>query len=795
MGADPKASRKRFEKGFFVPTRLVGERVPRLEDGRLLRGAGRFVDDVDLPRQLEMHVVRAEIAHAEVRNLDVRAAAEAPGVERVVTAADIGEVPLIPLRLDFGVELDRFLQPVLASQRVRYVGEPLAVIVAEDRYAAEDAAGLVEVVYEPLEVVLDPIAAIAEDSPSLWEERGGNEVVELRKAFGDVEAAFEQAETVVSAELRIGRHTGVPLETRGLVADWGGGRGELTIWGASLVTHYHRRVLATLLGLPIHRIHMRNTDAGGNFGVRGDFFPEDFLVPWLARRTGRPVKWTEDRSEHFITINHAREQTHRIEAAFDAEARLLGLRDEIWHNKGAYIRPTGIVVSEISIGMIPWPYRVPAYEGLIHVVTTNKTPVGPYRAPGRFENTFAREQLLNIAAAELDVDVVKLRRANLLSSEELPHEPGLSMGGEPFVLNSGEFALLLDRACLSSGFEDWRDEAARLRDGGRMVGAGISMFMDKSGLGAYETAGIDIAADGSVRLLIGGASSGQGIETVMAQIAGEALTLSPDRFEVVHGDTDLIPDGVGSWSSRSTVIGGSAVLRAAEVTREKAVRIAAELLEASPDDLVLEDGCVHPKGSPAQGLDLGAIAASCDALESHRRGELPGLGAREIYVDPMMNYPYGVALCQLEIDPETGGIEIRRYFVAYEAGRAVNPMLLDGQIVGGVVQGLGGALLEELCYDDAGQPQSTSFIDYLLPTSTGIPPRIESLICEDAPTPTNPLGAKGAGESGIMAAGAAVAGAVSDALATPAAVTSLPLSPERVRKLILSTRTQEEAPA
>ncbi|MGI9556371.1 MAG: xanthine dehydrogenase family protein molybdopterin-binding subunit, partial [Solirubrobacterales bacterium] len=554
-----------------------------------------------------------------------------------------------------------------------------------------------------------------------------------------------------------------------------------------LVTHYHRRVLSALLGIPVNRIQMRNTDAGGNFGVRGDFFPEDFLVPWLARHFERPVKWTEDRSEHLVATNHAREQVHRIEAAFDADARLLGLRDEVWHNKGAYIRPTGIVVSEISIGMLPWPYRIPAFSGVVHVVTTNKTPVGPYRAPGRFENTFAREQLLNISAEQLGIDVVELRRANLIADDELPLEADLMMGGEPFVLNSGRFPTLLDRGRESSDFDSWREEARELREQGRLVGAGVSYFMDKSGLGMYETAGVDIDPDGTVRLLIGGASSGQGIETVMAQIAADVLSVPMSAIHVMHGDTNLVPDGVGSWSSRSTVIGGGAVLRAAEETREQALRVGGELLEAEPGDLELADGVVHVKGSRSHAVALGEIAAACDTVSSHKRGEDPGLGAREIYIDSMMNYPYGAAFCQLEIDSATGEIDVRRYFVAYEAGRAVNPMLVEGQIVGGATQGLGGAVYEELDYDEAGQPRSTSFMDYLLPGATEIPKSFGALITEDAPTPTNPLGAKGAGESGIMAVGAAVAGAVSDALGDPAAVTRLPLTPERVRALVERT--------
>ncbi|MCE3266896.1 MAG: xanthine dehydrogenase, molybdenum binding subunit apoprotein, partial [Solirubrobacterales bacterium] len=577
-------------------TVLVGESVPRIEDDRLLRGAGRFVDDVDLPGQLHARVVRADVAHARLGSIHTESARTVTGVRLVVTGELIGRVPLIPLRLDFGVELDPFLQPALARGRVRYVGEPVAVVVADDPYAAEDAAGLIQVDYEELPVVLDPMDALAVGSTSLWDD-GGNEAVELRKSFGDTRAAFSRASELVSAELRIGRHTGVPMEPRGLVAAWDPGRRRMTIWGAALVTHYHRRVISTLLGIPVSSIHMRNTDAGGNFGVRGDFFPEDFLVPWLARRLGRPVKWTEDRREHLVTINHAREQIHRIEMAFDNEHRLLGLRDEIWHNKGAYIRPTGVVVSEISIGMVPWPYRVPAYDGVIHVVTTNKTPVGPYRAPGRFENTFAREQLLNIAAEKLGVDPVDLRRANLIPDDELPYEPELTMGGEQFVLNSGQFGKLLDDACENAGFARWRGEAKTLRDEGRMVGAGLAYFMDKSGLGVYETAGIDVDPGGGVRLLIGGASSGQGIETVMAQIAADVLTVRLEQIEVLHGDTDLIPDGVGSWSSRSTVIGGSAVLRAAEATRDRAISVGAELLEAPVGDLVLDGGAVHVKGS------------------------------------------------------------------------------------------------------------------------------------------------------------------------------------------------------
>jgi carbon-monoxide dehydrogenase large subunit/6-hydroxypseudooxynicotine dehydrogenase subunit gamma len=769
---------------------FVGQRVLRLEDWRLLRGRGRFVDDVDLPGQLWMRVVRAGVPHARIRNVDGSAARAARGVHRVLTGADLTHVEPIPLRIPFPeLDLEPYLQPVLARDRVRYVGEPVAVVLAVDPYAAEDAAELVDVDYEELPIVLDARQGHAEGAPAL-RESAPNEVARLTKSYGEIENAFAVAAHVVAAEFRIGRHTGIPLETRGLLVDYDSGRGEMTVWGATLVTHYHRRVLSRLLGLPLSRIRMRTTDSGGSFGVRGDFFPEDFLVAYLAYATGRPVKWVEDRAEHFVATNHAREQLHRIEAAFDADGRMLGLRDEIWHDKGAYIRPTGVIVAEMTLGILPGPYRTAAYEATLHVVTTNKTPIGPYRGPGRYQTTFARERLFDLAAEDLGLDPLELRRRNLLTEGELPWKPGHTMVGEPFLLDSGDFAGLLEKAVEEAGFASWREEAAAFRREGRPAGAGLAFWIDKSGLGVYETAGVDVDPSGCVRVLTGGASTGQGIETVLAQIAADVMGVEPGAIEVVYGDTDLIPDGVGSWSSRTTVIGGSAVRAAAEATVEKARRIAGELLEAAPRDLRLENGRVHVAGSPERGLSLGEIAAACDPMSSARRGEDPGLGARRIYVDERMNYPYGVNLVQVELDPGTGGVTVRRSFVACEAGRAVNPMLVEGQVAGGMAQGLGGALLELLAYDEGGQPRSASFTDYLVPTAVEVPP-VGVLICENAPTVTNPLGAKGMGESGIVGMGAAVAAAVADAIGDAGAIRELPITPERVKTLLAESGRDE----
>jgi CO/xanthine dehydrogenase Mo-binding subunit len=761
----------------------VGRSIPRLEDDRLLRGSGRFVDDVDVAGQLWLRIVRSQLAHARIISIDTKAARATPGVVAVLAGEDVADVEAIPLRLEWpGYELEPFLQPVLARDRVRYVGEPVAVVVAQTPYAAEDAAELVDVDLEPLPVVLDAREGVAGDAPALRDGRT-NEVVLMEKGYGEIDEAFTRAAHVVRAEFATGRHTGVPMETRGLVADYDPGRARMTIWGATLVTHYHRRVLSRLLGLSLDQIEYRPTDSGGSFGVRGDFFPEDFLVAYLAYKLGRPVKWTEDRAEHLVATNHARQQRYEIEAAFDEEGRLLGLRTEIWHDKGAYLRPTGVTVAEITLGILPGPYRLPAYEAKLHVVTTNKTPIGAYRAPGRYQTTFARERLFDVAAAQIGLDPITIRRRNLISPEEIPWEPGLFYAGESFLLDSGDFTGMLEKSLEAARFDEWQQEAARLRGEGRLVGNGIGYWIDKSGLGVYETAGIEVDPSGRIRVLTGGASTGQGIETVMAQIAADVLCVSPSQIEVIYGDTNLIPDGVGSWSSRSTVIGGSAVQEAALATVEKARRLASDFLEIAEEDLVVAEGRVIVKGSPGRGLAFGEIAAANDTLTAARLGEDPGLGARRIYIDKHMNYPYGVNLAQVEIDPDTGHVEVRRAFCSCECGKAINPMLVAGQAAGGIAQGLGGALLEEFIYDEDGHPRATSFMDYLLPTALEVPP-IQTLLLEDAPTPTNPLGAKGMGETGIIGMGAAVGNAIDDALQRPDTVHSLPVTPERMCALL-----------
>lgn len=747
-------------------TDQVGRRTLRKEDHRLLVGNGRFGADVQLARMLHARVVRSSVAHGRLVAIDTSAALAVPGVVAVVTAEDLPGDVRIPVRLSVqGIDLSEHLQPVLARTEVRYVGEPVAVVVAEDAYAAEDGAELVEVDIEPEDVLLDATRA------------GADEVAaDFTLGYGEVDAAFAGAATVVSWDFTVGRHTGVPMEPRALVVDHAPATGALDIYGATKVPVFNRNVLAELMGLDPEVIRMHAMDAGGGFGVRGEFYPEDFLVPWLAHRLRRPVCWVEDRAEHLVAVNHSREQHHRIEMAFDADGLIVGLRDDVHHDNGAYVRTHGIIVPELTLAMLPGPYRVPAYEGRVRVVLTNKTPCGTYRAPGRFEGTTVREQLLDRAAAELGMDRVALRQRNLLRPEELPHERQLNTLGTDMVLDSGDYPGLLGKALARVEELGWNDLVREARATGRRVGLGVSMFLEKSGLGPHDTADVEVTGAGRIRVHSGGTSLGQGIETVLAQIVADEFGVETDLVDVVNGDTQLQPYGTGSWASRSTVVTGSAVRGAGQEVAARLRDLAAHMLEVAPADLEVADGQVRVRGVADRAVALAEVwRASQPGSRWLPDGEPAGLAARYRFSVDHMTYPYGAHICVVEVDPGTGGVEVLKYLVAYEVGRAVNPMLVEGQLRGGVAQGVGGALLEQFQYDESGQPQATTFMDYLMPTATEVPD-VELLVCEDAPATTNQLGVRGAGEGGLTGAGAALASAVSDALGV-AAMDRLPLPP------------------
>jgi len=770
---------------------VIGARLPRLEDPRLLRGRGRFGDDISAPGQLWARIVRSPSAHGHVRELDVTQAREAPGIAAVVTADDLPGPHVIPVRLAVaGTDLGAFLQPVLAKDTVRYVGEPLAVLAGDDPYACEDAAELVEIDIADQPAVLDASHAFDDGDPP-------STAAELTRGYGDVDDAFARARHVVRIELAIGRHSGVPLEPRCLLAVPDPDRGTLDIFGMTKVPVWNRDLLADMLGVDETLIRAHAIDAGGGFGVRGEFYPEDFLIPWLALRLGRPVKWAEDRAEHLVAVNHSRQQYHRVAAAFDAGGRILGLTDDIVQDNGAYCRTHGVAVPELTAAMLPGPYRVPAYRGRVRVVLTNKTPCGTYRAPGRFEGTAAREHLLDVAAAQLGVDPVELRERNLLTRSEMPHERPISTLGTDLILDTGDYPALLAAAVKEADRLGYRAHSghrahrahsghrapAAGQDGGRRRGFGLAMFVEKSGLGPQETADVSVSRSGAVHVYSGGTSVGQGIETVLAQIAADALGVDPRAVRVTAGDTAAQPFGSGSWASRSTVVGGSAVHQAATAVRRRAIQLAARILEAAEEDLDLAGGAVTVRGDPdlkTAGLTLADLArAATPASRYLEPGEPAGLSARRRFEVSHMTYPYGAHAAVVEVDTGTGHVRVLRYLVAYEVGRAINPMLVEGQLRGGVAQGIGGTLLEEFRYDEQGQPQAITFIEYRLPTAAEIPP-VDVLLSQAAPSPGNPLGVMGAGEGGINAVGAAVANAVRDALGLAGGVGELPLTPARV---------------
>jgi len=756
----------------------IGESVLRLEDPPLLTGRGCFVADLSFPHQLHMRVVRSARAHGRIRVIDTAAALATPGVVAVWTHRELADLPPIGLRGGIGTSqadvarLAPYLQPVLARERVRYIGEPVAAVFAEDPYVAEDAADLVTTEIEEL-----PVRLAAEGAPGEFDFGHLSEADTIRKGYGNVEIAFDTADAVVELDLLVGRHSGVPLETRGALACYNPSADVIELHGAAKVPHATRDVLARVLGRSPVSVHLCESHVGGGFGIRGELYPEDVLVSLAALRLGRPVKWIEDRREHLMAANHSREQRHRVRAAVDREGRILALDDEFFHDQGAYLRTHGTRVADLTAGMLPGPYRVPAYRVVGHVRLTNKTPAATYRAPGRYEGTFVRERLLDAIADRLGIDRIEVRRRNLLGDAEMPYERPLDALGGNIVYDSGDYAGLLDKALAAVGWDEVQAALKEGRKAGEAVGAGLAFFVEKSGLGPSDRVTISVDGEGAVELVTGGASMGQGFETVMAQICAEALGADYRRVRVVHGRTDRIEHGIGAHASRATVMTGSATHIAALNLRAKALETAAGLMQLPAAALDLVDGkVIHKDRSDGPSVTLGEIVKNTPA----------GLSAEGRYTTDHMNYPYGVQIAVVRVDRDTGGVEIERFLAAYDIGRAVNPMFVEGQMAGGFAQGVGGALFEEFVYDEKGEPLSVTFADYLLPTAREVP-ALEVLLTEDAPSPLNTLGLKGAGEAGINGVGAAIAAAIDDAIDIPGAITQLPVPPRRLRD-ILNTR-------
>ena len=773
-----------------MTTRWFGERVQRREDARLLRGAGRFTDDVG-EQALEGCFVRSPYAHARVLTVDASAARRHPGVHAVYTARDLpfGERDL-PLLIPHPALTHGRTQRCLAGSTVRYAGEAVAFVVADNRYVAEDAADLVEVEYEPLPVVW-PLEAAAEARALVHDDVPGNVAAELTQESGDVDRALASASHRRRFRFRYERGAAAPLEARATWARWDAHEGRLTMYDSTQSPTSIRGGLAVLFGLPESSVEVIAPDVGGGFGPKIMlFYPDEILVPFAAMRLRRPVKWTEDRREHFTAVNHERGQVHEVEVGHDAEGRLLALDVDFINDAGAYT-PYGIILPVITAGQIPGPYRVPSYRVRFRDLYTNATPTSPYRGAGRPHACFVMERTLDAIAADLGLAREEVRRRNLIQADQFPYEVGVAwQDGNRVVYDSGDYPGLLDKALHQLG----------PRPAGDHIGMGLGMYVEGTGVGPYEGAHVQVLVGGKVIASTALPTQGQAHATVFAQLVADQLGVAPDDVTVTTGDTRRFQWGVGTFASRAAVVAGNAMAVAAGMVAEKAKRIAAEHLEVDEADLELVGGQVRVKGSPDRGLPLAAVAVLSNPVRyafgggteaatqfaprprpgpTLPAGEQPGLEATGYFSPTGSAWASGCHAAWVRVDPRTLRLEILRYVVVHDCGRVINPTVLEGQIQGGVAQGIGGAFYERLAYDAEAQLRNASFMEFLMPYATEIPDVV--IDHQETPSPLNPLGVKGAGEAGVIPVGAVIASAVEEALGV--SITEMPLSPLRLFEL------------
>jgi carbon-monoxide dehydrogenase large subunit len=750
---------------------FIGSPLERREDLRFLRGRGQYVDDVARENVLHAAILRSSVAHGRIRSIDTAAARALSGVHSVITAKEIGNrVPRVPMRLQPLPDFEPFGQPVMAETKVRYVGEALALVLADTPAIAEDALGLIEVDIEPLPAVADRQVSARNES-LLFEEQGTNLAIKFRAVRGNAAAAFKDAPYVRRERFRTQRHMALPMEPRGLLAEWDAARGRLTLSGAAKVLFFNRRTLAKQLGLAEEAVELVENDVGGGFGARGEFYPEDFLIPFAARHAGRPVKWTEDRREHLMCVNHAREAECDVEIACTRDGTILGLRGHAYVDVGAYMRTNGAVGARNVAQFMSGPYRIPNIDIDVALQLTNKTPVGTYRGPGRFETDFFRERFFDIVAQDLGLDRVEFRRRNLVAQREMPyHIATITPFESKDEFDSGDYHATLDRCLAEIKWAETSKLAGRLIDG-RYHGFAVGCFIEGGAAGPKESARIVLEPEGDYTVYVGSSAVGQGLETAFAQIAADALEVPIDRIRgVLHGTTSYVSDGYGAYHSRSVVMGGSAMLDAVKNLHQAIRAEAAKRLACEPSEIEIVEG------AKAVGPDGKSIALQGLSRE--------GISAEGAFLNKKHTYTYGAHAAHVAVDPKLGHVELIDYVIVEDCGRAINPLTVHGQAIGSAVQGLGGAIMEHLAYDEQGQLLTGSLADYLIPTASDFP-NIRAVVLEDHPSPINPLGAKGAGEGGIIAAGGVMANAVANALGGFGVhLTELPLTPTRIWELV-----------
>jgi aerobic carbon-monoxide dehydrogenase large subunit len=753
----------------------IGSPVQRVEDLRFLRGRGQYIDDIKRDGQWHAAIVRSQVAYGRLIGIETAAARAMPGVHAVITASDIpGPIPTIPFRRP-NPTIAPFAQPVIAHGYVRYVGEPIAMILAESAELAEDALQAITIEIEPLPPNVNCQTSRA-GTNLLLPGAETNVASTFTAQCGDANAAFADAPYVRRERFSVQRHTALPMETRGLLAEWHEDRKQLTVSGAAKLPFFNRRALAAMMNLPETSVDYIELDVGGGFGARGELYPEDFLVAFASRKFSRPIKWIEDRREHFLAIAHAREMEADIAIACRADGLVLAMRGTIHVDIGAYVRPNGMTPVRNVVQFLAGPYRIPNLHFEGHAVLTNKTPAGTYRGPGRFEGCYFSERLFDIAALELGIDRVEMRRRNLLTDKDMPYAlAGVSPndGFGDTECDSGDYRVTFDR-CLKEFNWDKKKELEGTLHHGRYHGLGIGCFIEGGASGPRESAKAEVEADGKVSIYVGSSAVGQGIETIMAQIAADALEIPLDNIRVLHGSTNYLKEGFGSYGSRSTVMGGSAIVLAVGELLKVFRKTAALQLSVAEDDISVSGGIA--RASDGRSISL-AEAAAVDTLA--------GEGT---FSSSKQTYTYGTAAAHVSVDPKTGSVQVLDYIVVDDVGRVINPLTLHGQVTGAAVQGLGSVFSENLVYDANGQLLVGSLADYLIPLATDYP-HIRAVTLEQFPSPNNPLGAKGAGEGGVIPVGGVVTNAIASALGCfGVQPRDLPLTPPRLWDLIQNSR-------